>query len=289
MNHTIIYENYEELVSGVFHYQNQQNDIRVFCVKIIVGTMGLIGLLGLSNLGLSRLNFSVIAAIIPILALFAVNSSILNDLFYKEQLKMCFFFEALRLEQEHAWIPEFHNCLLIEESTKEHYAPGKRQVYFYERCIAMLMWMSATAIWRIPVFCTPLGFTVIYSSFLLLFIMYVFIINYYLKKVYLPYKLQEKKLKRTICPEVESLVSSLHAKGKELTQNLSDVKMKFKNLTLTVITAIFVSAAYVSGVEQSLIPLTDQSISIQLQYINLHKLGVISVLAFFAIFSLSLR
>lgn len=284
----LIFDNYQQMVNGVVHYQSQQNEIRILCLKIILGTMGIIGLLGLSNLGLPRSWFSLIGSILPLLSLFAITSSLLNDLFYREQMKMGFFFEARKLEVQHSWIPLFHHCLLIEESDRKYYSPGKVQLGFYKRCVAVLLILSGSAVLRYPLFSEFYWKVIIVIFFFLLFFGYFFVVDYFIKSFFSPYILTERKFKRTFSSATETFVSSLHSRGKDLIQNLSDTKMKYKNFTLTVITMIFLAGAFVSGSSQTFFGVEGTRGSVQHEFLASHRIIMIAYLAFLAAMSVGL-
>lgn len=288
INQDLIFENYQQLVNGVVHYQSQQNEIRILCIKLILGTMGIVGLLGIANLGLSRYWFSLIASVLPLLTLVAITSNMLNDLFYREQMKMGFFLEAKKLEEKYFWIPRFHHCLLIEESDRKYYSPGKVQIGFYKRCVLVLFILSSGAFIRFPLFTALYVKIIIALVFVIFFRGYFWLVDYFIKVFFGPYILKEKISRKKSQVASEKFISLMHARGKDLIQNLSDIKMKYKNFTLTIITMIFLAGAYFAGSRESFWGVDEAQFSVQHQFVTTHKVFMITFLAFLSITSIGL-
>lgn len=72
MKKKIICNEYTKLISGVFHYQEQQIEVKIICLKVILGTFAIIGLLSFADITLSNSWFLIICSFLPMLSLFFI-------------------------------------------------------------------------------------------------------------------------------------------------------------------------------------------------------------------------
>ena len=57
MDKKTICEEYSQLLKGVFHYQDQQIEIKITCLQTILGTFAFIGILAFASIGLTNFWF----------------------------------------------------------------------------------------------------------------------------------------------------------------------------------------------------------------------------------------
>ena len=249
MDYEVIFADYCQVIDGIFHYQNQQIELKIIILKIMLGTFAIIGVLAFSNIGLTNYWFLLICSVLPLLSLIIITVGVFHDLIYKEQLKLGFFYEAIKLEKEHFWLPEFHKSLVIETKGTIN---GKKSISFYFWCACILICLSATSLFLMPNFSTllcRLNIIIIFTSFCAI---YSYIINCCVKRGYalLKFNCDDDNRKLTLQRDDE-LLALLHAKGRELIEHFSNIKMRYKNLAVTAITAIFIAFAYIIGSQES--------------------------------------
>ena len=173
----VIFEDYSEMCSGIFYYQDQQIGIRATAIKVLLGVMAISGSFSYLNLGVFNYTLMFISALLPMVALFVVTILLFNDLVYKEGLKMGFLSEAKRYEKENNWITPYHECLITE--TEIHNTRGTAHVSLYFGCASVLIFLSAFSLcmqfqndlFRLGIMCV----------FFLIYFLYKTIINKYLK------------------------------------------------------------------------------------------------------------
>ena len=248
MDKKIVYDEYSQLLSGIFHYQDHQIEIKISCIKILLGTFATIGLIAFANIDLSNLWFLVICTILPLLSLFFITINFFQDLVYKERLKLGFFKEAVKLEKENTWLPEFHKSLLGEANV--HVLSVKKQISFYISCGAILFLISTFFAFLLPGFYNLYINTLFAAAFIILFFFYSVFIYIHAKKTKKLFSFHEKIEKRTLEKEKNNeFLSLLHARGKAFIEHFSNLKMRYKNFTIFLITAILIASAYIVASE----------------------------------------
>lgn len=252
MDKKSICDEYRDLLKGIFHYQDHQIEIKITCWKIILGTFAFIGILAFASIGLTNFWFSLTCVFLPIIALFLIIIGFFHDLVYKERLKLGFFSAAVKLEHKYSWLPEFHKSLIGESQIQN--MSTRKQISFYLGCGMILLILSSVFLFFLPIF------TNIYinsSLFLLLCIIFIsyykFLFHHMKKTKYLFLKEIDIKAykKRTFTDENIKYLEILHSQGKAFIEHFSNIKMRYKNLPITIITALFLAIAYIIGSQDS--------------------------------------
>lgn len=176
----IVYQKYSEILDGIFTYQDQQVELREMCLKIMLGTFGLVGGLLFIKVDVSSQALLILSAIFPFLSLFIVSVNLVVDLIYKERLKLAFVSEALRLEAQYHWLPKFHISLINKNNRNNIAASG--QIIYYLGSAGLLMLMSAIALSIDPIFSSILSKFIIFLTYLCLYIVYQFFMSKLVKK-----------------------------------------------------------------------------------------------------------
>ena len=82
----VIFEDYSEMCSGVFYYQDQQIGIRATAIKVLLGVMAISGSFSYLNVGVFSYTLMLISVLLPMVAVFIVTILLFNDLVYKVQI-----------------------------------------------------------------------------------------------------------------------------------------------------------------------------------------------------------
>ncbi len=172
----VIFEDYSEMCSGIFYYQDQQIGIRATAIKVLLGVMAISGSFSYLNVGVFSYTLMLISVLLPMVAVFIVTILLFNDLVYKEGLKMGFLSEAKRYEKENTWITPYHECLITE--TELHNTRRTTHISLYFGCTSVLIFLSAFSLciqfqndlFRLGIICV----------FFLIYFLYKTIINKYL-------------------------------------------------------------------------------------------------------------
>lgn len=178
-NKFLVFEQYAEILDTIFNYQEQQVELRSVCSKIMIGTFALVGGLLFAKVDITDRQLFMLSAVFPFLSLMIVTISLVNDLFYKERLKLAFFSEALRLEREYNWLPQFH-LYLLESSKKRLAANG--QIVFYFGNVALLFLISGLSLTYIPFFHSLTNGLETFIIYLTLYIAYTITFSKIIKK-----------------------------------------------------------------------------------------------------------
>lgn len=274
MNKTFVYEEYDQLINGMFHYQEQQIELRVICLKFMVACFAIIGLLAFSNIGLSNFWFIIISGIIPILFLFIITINFFHDLIYKERLKLGFFFEAIKLEKSNGWLPEFHKTLVGESYLRNSH--NVKQASFYLVCLGILLLLSGFSFFFLPTFSNIYGRALIIVLVVVFFFIFCRIFSSQMNKTKELYSYDGKTKKRIINKDDDFLLSRLHAKGKEYIEHFSKLKMRYKNLAITILTGAFVAIAYVVASQTIFFSSKESIVGAQEKLINQNFIYIIS-------------
>ena len=271
MDRKQIFEDYSGLISGIFHYQNQQIEIKIIGLKIILGTFAIIGLLFFANINLSNIWLIIFCSIIPFFSLIFITGCFFQDLIYKEKLKLSFFLEAQKLEKENKWLFDFHNCLLVEENSNFLHSIPKQIVFYLGNggvLIVISMFLFCFLIKEINM----ILISIIIGASFLFYIFYAFFLSYHVyktKKMYV-FEKHEKKIGSIIKPN--EFTALLHAKGKEFIEHFSSLKMRYKNLTVILLSAIFISIAYVVSSQSLFFESNNNLLSYENHFIRNHIL-----------------
>ncbi|MCB1115808.1 MAG: hypothetical protein KDK71_04990 [Chlamydiia bacterium] len=143
-NNLLTYGKYYQLIEGIKYFQTEQTIIRFEVSRILLGTFVIIGALYFAGVHLSHFHPMRISIIVPILAIILIHTRMIEDLIIKERLRISSFAQAIKLEQEHDWLPKY-NTNMFHHGVKEHHGSGHRKVKYYLGCIGILMLISATS------------------------------------------------------------------------------------------------------------------------------------------------
>lgn len=270
---------YGELLQGIFNSQNQQIEIKINCIKILLGTFAFIGILGFASIGLSSLCFIFICSLLPIISLIIITANFFHDLVYKERLKLGFFSSALKLEQKYLWLPEFHKSLLGEYKTQ--ISPIRNQILFYLGCGIILFILSAIFMFFLSNFSHFYVNLSILIFFSILFISYYKFLFFYMKKTKILFLNENGEInsrqQRNFDEVNKRYLEILHAQGKKFIEHFSNLKMRYKNLPITILTALFIAIAYVIGSQESFFS-SKNVLSEQQNFVHEHILYLISLI-----------
>lgn len=179
-NKLLVYERYSEILDGIFVYQDQQEELREMCLKILLGTFALVGGLLFAKVEISSQSLLIMNALFPFLSLIIISVNLIMDLVYKERLRLAFISEALRLEKAHTWLPQFHIPLKGERKKSRLAADG--QIIYYLGSAALLMLISAISISMSQIFTSILSRVSVFVIYILLYIIYQFAMSRIVKK-----------------------------------------------------------------------------------------------------------
>ena len=244
-----IYDDYSELLDGVFYYQDQQIEIKISVIKILIATIAMSGALSFYNIGLSNYLLTLTSSVLPLISLSIISICLFHDLVYKEELKIGFFSEASKYEKKYSWIPSYHKCLVTE--TKVHSIRGTTQIFLYFGCAGVLLLISSLTLF--VHFSTLIPKIIIFCLFSIFFVLYILGINKALKH---PLESLKKLENAEECkenkPELTQVAkdffsAKLLGKGKQYIEHFSTIKKKYKKLTITVIGALLLALSYVAG------------------------------------------
>ena len=103
------------------------------------------------------------------------------------------------------------------------------------------------------------------------------------------YKERKEKFFRKIYDNKnQEFLSFLHAKGKEFIEHFSSLKMRYKNLTITLLTAIFIAIAYIVASQAIFFNSHENFIGPEQSFIHENKIYVICFFTFLAILGVRL-
>lgn len=245
-----VYSEYSSTISGVFFYQNQQIEFRTIAIKVLLGTFGFLGYLYFYNIGLKTTSINILASLLPLLSFFWLLIIMKKDLIYREGLKIGFFDSAIELEKKHSWIPSFHSCLITE--TDVHHNPGLRQGLFYFVSLAILLLLSLFPIWKNGTLASIRG-SLLIAALITLIAGYLATRDIRrlakLSSQYVKSKIDKNYYKFDKDPKKRIFISMLHTKGREYIEHYSDIKMKYKNLVLFIITALIAGLSYATSIK----------------------------------------
>ncbi|OGN65556.1 MAG: hypothetical protein A2888_01850 [Chlamydiae bacterium RIFCSPLOWO2_01_FULL_28_7] len=269
-----VYNEYTQNIKGVVNYQEQQIEIKIITLKIVLGTFAIIGLLALSNINLTNFWIFINSAIIPFLALLAITVNFFNDFVFRERLKLSFFNEALKLEKDFEWLPEFHISLIGKKSKSTQKVI--KQITFYLLCSCILFIIVISALIFLPTIKTNLVRILIGILGFSIYLIYSTLLIFSAKKTkeLFDLKFKEQEILQHNLKE-DDFLSLIHAKGREYIEYFSNIKMRYKNLTITLITTIFIAFAYIVGSQENFFSSKESFVGVADSFVHENKLYLI--------------
>lgn len=140
MSKLITYGEYCKLIDGIKYFHEEQTEIRFETSKILLGTFAVLGIVFFSGAAIPIFQPALLGIAIPVVASVLVSINMILDLIIRERLRLACFSEALIMEKDYNWLPQFH---IRMESDGEIHGSGHKKFKFYLGCIAILSFVSA--------------------------------------------------------------------------------------------------------------------------------------------------
>jgi len=133
------YGMYCHYIKDIKHFEMMQTYFRIMTSSILLGCFVAMGFI-FSSAG-THIPFerSLAQIFISLIGIGAMITLWRLDLIFYERLLTCNFYEALKLEEKHSFLPKVHHNILYKF---EHYDKPSTIVYYYIGCISTLVLTS---------------------------------------------------------------------------------------------------------------------------------------------------
>lgn len=141
----LIYGEYSKLIETIKNLDTEQTRYRYATSQYMLGSFAVIGILYFTKLNIEHFAPLVVGIAIPWLAILLITPNLMFDLALLEKLRLSCLSEAILYEKKYNWLPNYHRCL-VDEETGRHHGGAHQKINFYLGIVFFEMLISALSI-----------------------------------------------------------------------------------------------------------------------------------------------